>query len=439
MILGIAIIWKITNTLDITSITLDTNSALTICAFFALIIGAFTKAGAFPFHSWIPDYTENAPASSSAYLPASLDKLLGIYFLARICTNLFIMNDWLRLILLSLGVITIITAVMMALMQHDYKKLLGFHAVSQVGYMVVGFGLGTMIGIAAGLFHMVNHALYKSGLLLSAGCVEYRTGKNNIEEVGGLSKTMPITFIAALVFALSISGIPPLNGFASKWMIYQGIIDSGTGTGIANNLWIIWLALAVLGSALTLASFIKFIGGVFLGRQKKEFEKVKEVPVLMWIPLVILALFCIGFGVFASGYVVPKLFYPITGEFSFIGVWKSDTVSFLILISIALGIIIYFIGNIKNYRTADSFVGGGENMAEKADFSTVEFYKTISELKPLKYLYKKAEEKWFDIYDLSKRVILWFSHLFSDTHNGVLSTYAIWIFAGLIIMLLILI
>jgi NADH:ubiquinone oxidoreductase subunit 5 (subunit L)/multisubunit Na+/H+ antiporter MnhA subunit len=222
-------------------------------------------------------------------------------------------------------------------------------------------------------------------------------------------------------------------------MIYQGIIDSGTGTGIANNLWIIWLALAVLGSALTLASFIKFIGGVFLGRQKKEFEKVKEVPVLMWIPLVILALFCIGFGVFASGYVVPKLFYPITGEFSFIGVWKSDTVSFLILISIALGIIIYFIGNIKNYRTADSFVGGGENMAEKADFSTVEFYKTISELKPLKYLYKKAEEKWFDIYDLSKRVILWFSHLFSDTHNGVLSTYAIWIFAGLIIMLLILI
>ena len=439
MILGIAIIWKITGTLNMSDINLNTTNALTISAFFALLVGAFTKAGAFPFHSWIPDYTKKAPASSSAFLPASLDKLLGIYFLARICTNLFILNDWLRVVLLSLGVITIITAVMMALIQHDYKKLLGFHAVSQVGYMVVGFGLGTMIGVAAGLFHMINHALYKSGLLLSAGCVEHRTGKNNIEEVGGLSKAMPITFLAALVFALSISGIPPLNGFASKWMIYQGIIDFGSGTGIANSLWIVWLALAVLGSALTLASFIKFIGGIFLGRQKKEFANIKEVSVLMWLPLVILALFCVGFGVFATGYVIPKLFFPITGEFSFIGIWQSETVSLLILASIALGLIIYFIGNIKNYRTEDSFIGGGEKMSERADFSAIEFYKTISEFKLFGYLYKKAEEKWFDIYDLSKRFILWLSHLFSDTHNGILSNYAIWIFAGIIIMLLIMI
>lgn len=439
MILGIAILWRVTGTLNMSEITLNTTSPLITSAFFALLIGAFTKAGAFPFHSWIPDYTKNAPASSSAFLPASLDKLLGIYFLARICNYIFILNDGLRVIMLSLGVITIITAVMMALVQHDYKKLLGFHAVSQVGYMVVGFGLGTMIGVAAGLFHMINHALYKSGLLLSAGCVEHRTGKNNIEEVGGLSKAMPITFIAALVFALSISGIPPLNGFASKWMIYQGIIDFGAGSGIANQLWIVWLALAVLGSALTLASFIKFIGGIFLGRKKEEFKEVKEVSFFMWLPLIILAFFCIGFGVFASGYVVPKLFYPITGSFSFVGIWQSETVSILILASILLGLIIYLIGNIKNYRTADSFVGGGEKMYEKADYNAVEFYKTISEFKLFNYLYKKAEEKWFDIYDLSKRCILWFSHLFSDTHNGVLSNYAIWIFAGLIIMLLIMI
>ncbi len=437
MILGIAILWKITGTLNMSEISLPTTNALTITAFFALLVGSFTKAGAFPFHSWIPDYTKKAPASSSAYLPASLDKLLGIYFLARICNNLFVLTDWMRVILLSLGVITIITAVMMALVQHDYKKLLGFHAVSQVGYMVVGFGLGTMIGIAAGLFHMVNHALYKSGLLLSAGCVEHRTGKNNIEDLGGLSKTMPLTFIAALIFALSISGIPPFNGFASKWMIYQGIIEFGQGAGIANQLWMVWLGLAILGSALTLASFIKFIGGIFLGRQKEEFKNVKEVSVLMWLPLIILALFCVGFGVFASGYVIPKLFFPIAGEFSFVGIWQSETVSILILLSIVLGIIIYLIGNIKNFRTEDSFVGGGEQMNEKANFSAVEFYKTILEFKLLAYLYKKAEERWFDIYDLSKRVILWFSHLFSNAHNGVLSNYAIWIFAGIIIMLLI--
>ncbi len=437
MILGIGILWKITGTLNMSDIMLATSSPLTITAFFALLIGSFTKAGAFPFHSWIPEYAKSAPASSSALLPASLDKLLGIYFLARICNYLFVLNDWLRVVLLALGVITIITAVMMALIQHDYKKLLGFHAVSQVGYMVVGFGLGTMIGIAAGLFHMINHALYKSGLLLSAGSVEHRTGKNNIEEVGGLSKAMPITFIAALIFALSISGIPPLNGFASKWMIYQGIIDFGTGTGVANSLWIVWLGLAILGSALTLASFIKFIGGIFLGRKKEAFKNIKEVSPLMWIPLVILALFCVAFGIFATGYVIPKLFYPITGEFSFVGIWQSETVSLLILLSIVLGIIIYFIGNIKKFRTEDSFVGGGEKMRESGDYNAVEFYKTIGEFKLFKYLYQKAEEKWFDIYDLSKRIVLWFSHLFSTTHNGVLSNYAIWVFAGIIIMLLI--
>ena len=347
------------------------------------------------------------------------------------------LNDCLRVVLLAVGVITIITAVMMALIQHDYKKLLGFHAVSQVGYMIVGFGLGTMIGIAAGLFHMINNTLYKSGLMLSAGSIEHRTGKNNIEEVGGLSKAMPITFIAALIFALSISGIPPLNGFASKWMIYQGIIEFGTGTGVANSLWMVWLGLAILGSALTLASFIKFIGGIFLGRRKDEFKNIKEVSPLMWIPLVTLALFCVGFGVFASGYVIPKLFYPITGEFSFVGIWQSETVSMLILLSIVLGIIIYFIGNIKKFRTEDSFVGGGEKMRELGDYNAVEFYKTISEFRLFNYLYQKAEEKWFDIYDLSKRLILWFSHLFSTTHNGILSNYAIWVFAGIIIMLLI--
>ena len=135
--------------------------------------------------------------------------------------------------------------------------------------------------------------------------------KKNIDDLGGLSKAMPVTFFASLIFAMSISGVPPFNGFASKWMIYQGIIDFGTGSGLANKLWVVWLGLAVLGSALTLASFIKFIGGIFLSRRKSEFENVREVPVMMWIPLVILALFCIVFGVFATNFVVPKLFMPV--------------------------------------------------------------------------------------------------------------------------------
>jgi len=438
MIIGIAIIWRITGSLNMSSISLPTSDAITATAFIALLVGSFTKAGAFPFHSWVPDYARDAPASSSALLPASLDKLLGIYFLARITTGLFIPGKWLTILLLLIGTVTIISAVMMALVQHNYKRLLGYHAVSQVGYMILGFGLGSVIGIAAGLFHMLNHALYKSGLFLSSGCIEYRTGRENIDDLGGLSRAMPVTFIAFLIFAMSISGVPPFNGFASKWMIYQGIIEFGAGSDLPNKLWVIWLGFAVLGSALTLASFIKLIGGIFLSRRKPEFENVREVPVLMWLPLALLALLCIFFGVFATNIVVPSLLMPISGEFDFGGFWNSTFVSLLVLISIILGIIVYLIANIKNFRTEDSFIGG-EKMQDQTGYPTPEFYKTIGEFGFFSVMYKKAEEKWFDIYDLSKRFVLWFSHQLSRAHTGVLPGYVIWVLAGLIIMLLIMI
>ncbi len=438
MLIGIALIWKMTGSLNISTTSLITDNPLAVTAFLALLTGSFTKAGAFPFHTWVPDYTQTAPASSSAILPASLDKLLGIYFLARLTSGMFILNKWLTFALLLIGVVTIIIAVMMALVQHNYKRLLGFHAVSQVGYMVIGFGLGSAIGVAAGLFHMINHAMYKSGLFLSAGCIEYRTGKDKIDELGGLSKAMPVTFAASLIFAMSISGVPPLNGFASKWMIYQGIIDFGIGSDFPNKLWVIWLALAVLGSALTLASFVKFIGGIFLSRRKPAFENIKEVPVLMWLPLIILSLFCVVFGVLATNVIVPKLFMPISGEFQFTGFWNSSLVSLMVLISIVLGIIIYLVTGLKKFRTEDSFIGG-EKIQDETGYPTPEFYKTISELGFFSWMYKKAEKKWFDIYDLSKQFVLWMSHLLSEAHTGVLSGYIIWVCAGLIIMLLIMI
>lgn len=438
MIIGIAIVWKITGTLNMSEISLSTGNALTVTAFLALLAGSFTKAGAFPFHTWVPDYAKDAPASSSAFLPASLDKLLGIYFLARIINEMFIPGEWITLFLLLIAVITIITAVMMALVQHNYKQLLGYHAVSQVGYMILGLSLGSVIGIAAGLFHMVNNAIYKSGLFLSAGSIEHRTGKCEIDDLGGLSKAMPVTFIAALVFAMSISGIPPLNGFASKWMIYQAIIDFGGEAGIANKLWILWLGLAVLGSALTLASFIKFIGGIFLSRRRPELSDVKEVPWSMWIPVALLALFCVFTGVFATNQVVPKLFMPVSGEFEFSGYWNSGLVSVLVLVSITTGIIIYLASNIKRFRTSDSFIGG-EKLHDLAGYPTPEFYKTFTEFKFLSAVYRKAREKWFDLYDISKEIVLWSSHRLSLAHTGVLTGYVIWIFAGLIIMLLIMI
>jgi len=419
-------------------INVTTGSAVHVAAFLALLAGSFTKAGAFPFHTWVPDYAKDAPASSSAYMPASLDKLLGIYFLARIVNGMFTTGEWMTLLLLILGVTTIITAVLMALVQHNYKQLLGYHAVSQVGYMIVGLSLGSPIGIAAGLFHMVNNALYKGGLFLTAGAVGFRTGKDDIDDLGGLSKAMPVTFFAALIFALSISGVPPLNGFASKWMIYQGIIDFGAGAGIANKLWILWLGLAVLGSALTLASFIKFIGGIFLGRRRKEFEVIKEVPVLMWIPFSCLALICLFFGAFAGKIVVPNLFMPVSGVFEYSGFWNSGLVTLLVIISLVLGVLIYLATGLKTFRSSDSFIGG-ETFYEQTGYPAPEFYKTISEFGFFSLLYSKARQKWFDIYEILRIMTEWINLKMSSAHTGILPTYIIWVFAGLLIMLLIMI
>lgn len=437
MLFGIAIIWAEKNVLAMSELSFSTDSWHGNLAFIALLIGAFTKAGAFPFHSWIPDFTKEAPESSSAYLPASLDKLLGIYFMARLCNELFILNQWLRLTIIIIGVTTIIIAVMMALIQHDYRKLLGYHAVSQVGYMVTGLGLGTALGIIGGLFHMVNHALYKSGLFLVAGSVGKQTGQHQINRLGGLSKKMPITFVTALIFALAISGIPPLNGFASKWIIYQAIIDFGKGVGVASDLWMIWLALAVVGSALTLASFIKFISGIFLGREQKENPGVKESGLFMTGPMIILALFCIAFGVFATYHVVPYLFGEIVGEAVYLGIWDSAITSILILASILIGLLIYAVGNVGNFRISDSFIGG-ERLQEKTGFAPTDFYQTISHTQPFAFIYDKAIHGWFDIYVVSKHGVLKISHFLKSTHTGILQTYAFWLIMGLILMMILL-
>ncbi len=437
MILGIAILYQLTGTFSMSNISVEAGSALSYVAFLALLTGSFTKAGAFPFHSWIPDYTQKAPAVSSAYLPASFDKLLGIYFLVRISHDMFIMSNIMHLLLLVAGALTIITAVMMALVQHDYKKLLGFHSVSQVGYMILGIGLGSAVGIAAGLFHMLNNAIYKSGLFLVSGNLNTLTGEKDLDRLGGLSQRMPVTFGVAIIFALSISGIPPFNGFASKWMIYQGIIDFGSGPALANHLWILWLAVAVVGSALTLASFIKFISGAFLGNLPGRMNDIKEAGADKLLPMTALALLCIVLGVFATSYFVPRLFFPVTGEFEFYGVWQSTAVSVLILFSILLGAVIYLATVPGKFRRAESFTGG-EKMSADRGFPSTGFYETIRNAPVLSFMYEKAYKGWFDLYLRSKDSILWMNKGLSRYHDGVLHTYLLWIFAGLIIILLIL-
>ena len=438
--LGVFMIWSLSGTFVISEISLATTSALPIIAFLLLMTAAITKAGALPLHTWVPTSGEYAPASVMALLPAAIDKLLGIYLLVIIVREIFIIKSPALTIVLSIiGAATIIIAVMIAMVQHNLKKLLSYHAISQVGYMILGIATGTPVGIAGGIFHMLNNAIYKCCLFLCGGAVEQAAGTAELDRLGGLGKKMSITFTACLIAALSISGIPPLNGFVSKWMIYQGIIKMGTQqAGGAADLWPIWLTCAMFGSALTLASFVKLIHSIFLSRLPDELKDVKEVSATMTIPMMVLALLCVFFGVF---YHVPlKLFiYPALGiepDTVIFGTWMSGIATILLIIGIGLGVLIWFVARLsRNIRTVPTWTCGEVQNNEDMRIPGTHFYKTVSRMGGLRQLYTGQEKGYFDPYNQGGRCGLGLTDFLRWLHSGVLPMYLTWVVLGLLIII----
>ncbi|MDP3143048.1 MAG: proton-conducting transporter membrane subunit [Candidatus Omnitrophota bacterium] len=434
MLLGIGIIYYLTQTLQMDRIKLEFSNGLAILAYVLIAIAAFAKAGAMPFHSWIPDCAKSAPIPVVSYLPASLDKLLGIYLLARMSLDLFVMNTGMNIFLMIVGAFTILAAVMMALIQHDMKRLLGYHAVSQVGYMILGIGTGNPIGIAGGLFHMLNNAIYKSCLFFTSGNVEYRTHTSELDKLGGLAKAMPITYICALIASLSISGVPPFSGFVSKWMVYQGLINNLSETSLQLRISaIICLVAAMFGSGLTLASFMKLLHATFLGRASEKEQGIKEVSWGMWLPCAILAIICVGFGVFA--YQIPLKFFilPAVKEVNFIGSWYAGLSTLLIITGLVVGWFIFKLKGLRSTIRQDAPFVGGENWdLEKTRVTGTDFYLTVKEIGILKAIYHQAEKGAFDIYDQGKNLLFGVGKFLQLLHNGVLPTYLVWTLLGMI-------
>lgn len=432
LLLGILVLQSLTGTLSMQETAgIPTGFGIGAAAYLLLLVPAIVKAGAMPGHSWIPDTANEAPVSVVAYLPACLDKLLGIYLLARITLHMFDITGGIQLLLLVIGAVTIIAAVFMALVQHSLKKLLAFHAVSQVGYMFLGIGTGVPAGVVGGLFHMLNNAIYKSCLFLCAGAVEKKTGTDDLEKLGGLASAMPVTFGAALIAACAISGVPPLNGFASKWLIYQGTLEIGRP---------VFLVAAMFGSALTLASFIKVIYSVFLGRKSAVNVDDRKLPVTLGLPMVILSVLCVVFGVFA--------WYPIriligsaiqmdvggAGDLLSLagGMWQPALATLLLLISLGAGMIAYMLASSGGTRTTTVFVGGEKFEHEDLRYPGTGLYSTISDLSPLKTMYEDAGKGVYDLYVLGGRYGRSFINILREAHNGIVSTYLAFMLVGLV-------
>lgn len=266
-------------------------------AFALLYIGFCTKAFIVPFHPLAADAHGAAPASISVLISGVLTKS-GVYGIIRLTFFLFqtISQSSFQFLLVLVGCVSMFLCVTMALAQHDFKRLLAFHSISQIGYVLTAVGLCTTFGFSAGLYHAMNHTLFKGLLFLTAGAVLHETGTTNLDELGGLSRKMPHTTVLFLIGAFSISGIPPFNGFASKWQIYQACYQKAVDTG--NFMYIVVTVICLVTSVLTLASFVKVSQSVFFGRMPLKYENVKEVPLGMRAAMGIFAALCIVTGLF---------------------------------------------------------------------------------------------------------------------------------------------
>ena len=299
-LLGIVMLYAQCHTLNMAQLSSILSTGLnpgTVMAFTLMFIGLGVKSYIVPFHAPAADAYTTAPTSISMVFSGMVNKA-GVYGMIRLVYVIFQAMDLpaMQILLTMLGTITMFIGVTMALAQHDFKRLLAFHSISQIGYVMTAAGLGTALGLTGALFHAMNHTLFKGLLFLCAGSVLYAAGSTDLDELGGLSKKMPKTTICFLIGAFSISGLPPFNGFASKWTIYQAIYGKAVESGNFAYAFVTVVALVV--SVMTLASFIKVAQAIFFDQLTPCCKNVKEVPNSMLVPMYIMSALCVLTGVF---------------------------------------------------------------------------------------------------------------------------------------------
>ncbi|MBL3539556.1 proton-conducting transporter membrane subunit [Aminivibrio sp.] len=262
------------------------------------------KCGSFPMHMWLPDAYAEAPTGVTCLLVAVSQA--SLYGLMRVCFSIYgvaMGSTFVPWMIIIFGLASMFFGVSMAVVQHDIKRLMGYHSVSQVGYMLLGLGVGLLVlgdarsmadygftAIKGGVFHIFNYTMYKALLFLAAGAVYYATGKRDLNELGGLARKMPYTTFMFVIAAAAISGLPPFNGFVSKLFIYESSFAVHPSLAVV----------AIMTSVLTLASFVKVFQTAFLGPEKNSLLHVREVPPAMLAGMAVLTVAVLGATLFPS-------------------------------------------------------------------------------------------------------------------------------------------
>lgn len=300
LLFGILATFVLTNTFEISELAQKVgkiNPSVAAVIFVLMIFGFMVKMAVFPVHTWLPDAHAEAPTPISAMLSGVMIKC-GAYAVARISLGIFFPSfEGLSNYLLALAVVTMVYGGLMAIAQTDVKRLFAYSSVSQMGYILFGLTTGSVIGLAGGLFHIVNHALCKALLFMSAGILMHQTGTRDLRQYGGLAGKMPMTAIASTIGALTLAGTPPLSAFLSESMMFAGGINHKLGLFEGQNL---LTFIATLSALITAAYYLWFVWRVFFGKLPDHLKEVKEASPLMWGPALCLAVIAIVLAIFPS-------------------------------------------------------------------------------------------------------------------------------------------
>ncbi len=322
--LGIIIIFEVAGTVSLGQGPLiEEYSTLALLTFLAFLIGFGIKAGMFPLHVWLPDAHPVAPSPASALLSGIMLKT-GAYGLLRMIFDVFSMElfqavGW-NHVMAVLGIITILLGSAVALTQDDIKRRLAYSSVGQMGYIILGMTVFNEFALTGDVFHIFSHAIMKSTLFLAAGAVIWKTGKRKIEDMQGVGRQMPITMGAFTLAAFAMIGIPPLNGFLSKWSLCLGFLEGG---------YTVYVLILLISSMLNAMYYLPIILPAFLGGDEEaapaaanphhasagghsEFD-MDEVPMRMLVPLIILGLCTLAFGTFPTN--IPFELSQFTSQF----------------------------------------------------------------------------------------------------------------------------
>lgn len=311
LFIAFILICQYTHTFGIVKTAVDMPVSVKNITFIFLLIGFGMKAGVIPLHIWLPYAHPAAPSNVSALMSGIMIKTALYGLLRFMLTSLGPLQEWWGMLILVLGLISTVLGVAYALMEHNIKRLLAYHSIENIGIILTGIGIVFLsqargnhnlaaLALVAALFHILNHTLFKGALFLGAGSLQFATHTKDLEELGGLLKKMPLTGLFFLVASLSISALPPFNGFVSEWLTYQALfMNLGTGGAAMKLISIFAVAGLAMAGALAAYCFVKLNGIAFLGLPRSRHAAgAKEVPWTMVLGSGLLSLLCLVLGVF---------------------------------------------------------------------------------------------------------------------------------------------